>query len=157
MRLCRKLGISDQIRLHSANVRLCTTCGISDCIRPTGIYNIMCVEACQVMSDRTCSPRVLGGALHLQLPSSVRHVSCQDFGCGRIIMALIVCNKALLKDDRLLRHTWPSASLTALSTSSSGTSMMSSNRLHKKELSSSNTSTHGVPPSDSSAMNAISC
>jgi hypothetical protein len=51
------------------------------------------------MSDRTSSPHVLGSALHLQLPSSVRHVSCQDFGCGRIIMALFVCNKALLKDD----------------------------------------------------------
>ena len=104
------------------------------------------------MSD--CVPHVLGDASHVQLPSPVRHVSCQDLGSGRIIMALFVCNRALPKDDRLLQHTWAVASLTVLSTRSSGTSMMSSNRLHKKELSSSNTTTHGVPPSDSSATKA---
>jgi hypothetical protein len=97
---------------------------------------------------------VLGGELHVQLPSPVRHLSCQDFGSGRIIMALFVCKRALPKDDRLWQHTWAVASLTVLSTRSSGMSMMSSNRLHKKELSSSNTTTHGVPPSDSSATKA---
>ena len=128
------------IRLYQANGHIQYVClGMSGYVRP----HVLTARA------RGC----------VALAASILCQACKlsGLGCGRIIMALLVCNKALIKDDRLLQHTWPSASLTALSTSSSGTSMMSSNRLHKKELSSSNTSTHGVPPSDSSAMNAISC